>query len=113
MNFSTRSPFFYLLFPTCDNSNYYIPSFLKYDTFSSLERQKEALEEEKQEAMEEAKEKEKAYETKLSEERAAISLKGVCGVVWCGVVWCGVVCVCVCVCVCIFVCVCVCVCVIV
>ena len=50
--------------------------------------------------MEEAKEKEKAFETKLSEERAAISRKGVC-----------VCAVCMCLCVRVYLCVCVCVCV--
>jgi hypothetical protein len=43
---------------------------------SALERQKEALEEEKLDAIEEAKEKEKMFEAKLNEERAAIALKG-------------------------------------
>lgn len=45
---------------------------------SALERQKEALEEEKLDAIEEAKEKEKMFEAKLNEERAVIALKGTC-----------------------------------
>ena len=56
-----------------------------------MERQKEALEEEKLDAIEEAKEKEKMFEAKLSEERAAIALKGMC--------------LCVCVCICVHICV--------